>query len=153
MSRYIGVMAFCILMGSAAIASAQISADGSIRGYVRDEQEAALPGVTLTAAGTDVSGIFTAVSDSSGFYRLLNVPPGTYTLTAELSGFARHVRPSVVVRAGLNLGADITMTVGKLEQTIEVIAETPILEITKATQGINIDGDFQRSLPLGTRRD
>ena len=54
MSRYIGVMVLSILMGSAAAASAQISADGSIRGYVRDEQQAALPGVTLTAAGTDV---------------------------------------------------------------------------------------------------
>jgi hypothetical protein len=148
-----GVMVLCMVVLSATAASAQISADGSIRGYVRDEQQAALPGVTLTAAGTDVSGTYTAVSDSTGFYRLLNVPPGTYTLTAELAGFARHVRPSVVVRAGLNLGADITMTVGKLEQTIQVMAETPILEVTKATQGINIDGDFQRSLPLGTRRD
>ena len=153
MSRYVWLIVLSMTVGTAAAASAQISADGTIRGYVRDEQQAALPGVAVTVTGTDVVGTRTVVSDETGFYRLLNLPPGTYSLAAELPGFARYVRPNIVVRAALNLGIDITMTVGKLEETVQVTAETPILEVSKATQGINIDGEFQRSLPLGTRRD
>lgn len=134
-------------------AEAQITADGSVLGYVRDEQGAALPGVTITATGTSVAGTHTVVSDETGFYRILNLPPGTYSVSAELQGFSRHLRSNIDVRAGLNLGLDIAMKVGGVAETIEVTAETPILEVAKATQGVNIDGDFQRSLPLGSRRD
>ena len=153
MFQRFGFAVVAAVLAFASAAHAQISADGSMRGFVRDEQQAALPGVTVTATGTDVAGTFTAVTDATGFYRILNVPPGTYTVSAELSGFAKYVRPNVAMRAGLNLGVDITMKVGSLEETVQVTAETPILEVEKPTQGVNISGDFSRSVPLGTRRD
>jgi hypothetical protein len=153
MVQRISSAVLALVFAAATAAHAQITADGSIRGYVRDEQQAVLPGVTVTAVGTNVAGTYTATTDSNGFFRLLNVPPGTYTVTAELQGFSRSVRPDVVVRAGLNLTLDMTMRVGALEEAVEVRAETPILETTKPTQGVNISGDFQRSLPLGSRRD
>ena len=144
----------CLAIVLAASSSiAQITADGSIRGYVRDEQGAALPGVTVTATGTSVAAASTGVSDGTGFYRLLNIPPGEYTVTAELAGFAKFVRPGIVMRAGLNLAVDLTMKVGGITETVEVKVDTPLLEVEKATQGVNISGEFQRSLPLGSRRD
>lgn len=76
-SRWVWMVLLVALVGSPAAAGAQISADGSIRGYVRDEQQAALPGVTVTASGTDVAGTHTVVTDSTGLYRLVNLPPGT----------------------------------------------------------------------------
>ena len=52
--------------------------EGSIRGYLRDEQGAVLPGVSIEATSPNVGGTYTAVTDQDGHYRLLNLPPGTY---------------------------------------------------------------------------
>jgi hypothetical protein len=60
----------------------------------------------------------------------------------------------VVVREGLNLTLDLTMTVGAINETVEVRADTPLLESRTAAQGVNISGDLQRALyiPLGIAR-
>jgi hypothetical protein len=137
---------------SASSAFAQTSADGAIRGYVRDEQGGALPGVTVVATSTTVTVSPQAVTDADGFYRL-SLAPAEYTLTAELPGFARFVRSGIVVRTGLNIAVDLTMKVGGLEETIEVRGDTPMIEVDRPVQSINIDGEFQRALPLSPRRD
>ena len=134
-------------------ASAQSTADGAVRGYVRDQQGGALPGVAVVATSPTVGGTREAVSDEEGFYRLTNLPPGEYTLAAQLTGFAKFVRPGVVVRAGLNLAIDVTLRVGSLEETVEVRADTPMLEVDKPVQAVNIEGELQRTLPLSSRRD
>ena len=92
----------------------------------------------------------TAVTNEEGFYRLVALPPGEYSLTAELSGFSKFVQPGVVVRAGLNLSLDAVLKLGGMEETLEVMAETPMLETQKSVQAINISGDFQRALPSGS---
>ena len=152
LTRLAGVVFLGSLLGATPVA-AQITADGSIRGAVRDEQGAALPGVVVTATGSNVAGAHSITTDGTGVYRLLNVPPGIYAISAELAGFAKFLRPGVEMRAGLNLPIDITMKVGTLEETVEVRVETPLIDVEKATQSINVSGDFQRSLPLGSRRD
>src|SRR5512145_2280112 len=100
-----------------AVAMAQTSADGAVRGYVRDEQGAAVPGVTVVATSPTVAAKREAVSDGEGFYRLTNLPPGEYTISAELPGFSRFARPGIVVRAGINFVVDISLTVGSLQET------------------------------------
>ena len=87
-------------------------------------------------------------SDKDGYYRLLELPPGEYELTAERQGFARFVRPGIVARAGLNLSVDIDLAVGTRAETTTVRAETPMLESSSAAQAINIDGELQRQVPL-----
>jgi len=139
--------------GSTLAVFGQTSANGSIRGYVRDATGAVLPDTTITAAGPAAPTSFTAVSDKEGYYRLLDLPPGEYEVTAERQGFARFVRPRIVARAGLNLSVDIHLTVGTRTETTTVRAETPMLESSSAVQAINIAGEFQRQVPLTTRRD
>ena len=58
----------------------QTSANGSIRGYVRDATGAVLPDTTITAAGPGAPTSFTVVSDKEGYYRLLELPPGEYVI-------------------------------------------------------------------------
>jgi len=84
-------------------ASAQTTAEGTIRGVIHDDQGGVLPGVTVVATSPTVAGTFTSVSDAVGAYRLLNLSPGEYSVTAELQGFSKYVRPGIVVRAGLNI--------------------------------------------------
>ena len=132
---------------------AQSSADGTVRGVLRDEQGGVLPGVTVTATSPTQPGSRTAVSEADGSYRLLNLRPGEYTITAELQGFSRYSREGIVVRAGLNIEVDIVLKVGAMSETVTVSGESPMLEVQKPVQAVNISGDLQRSLPLGTRRD
>ena len=146
-----GALVFCLAWSGTALG--QTSVNGSIRGVVRDEQGAVLPGVTLTATSPTVAGRFVAVSDTAGAYRLIDMPPGEYLVKAELSGFAKVDRSGVAVRAGLNLALDIVMKVGGLEETVQVKGDTPMLEVSSPIQAINIDGAMQRSLPTSSRRD
>jgi hypothetical protein len=142
------VVLFC-----ATAASAQSTAEGTIRGHVNDQQGGALPGVAISAASPTVAGSFQAVTDGEGNYRLLNLRPGTYTVTAELSGFSKFSRENVVIRAGLNLVVDVVLAVGTVAETVTVSGESPMLETAKTVQAVNISGEFQRQLPLGSRRD
>ena len=131
----------------------QTSANGSIRGFVRDPQQALMPDVTITVASPSTPVPVATTSDDAGYYRLLELPPGEYELTLERQGFARVVRPGIVVRAGLNLLVDIDMALRTQSETIAVHAETPMLEASTAVQAVNIAGAFQRQVPLTSRRD
>jgi hypothetical protein len=152
---YCRVVVWIVVMSFVAVGPlfAQAGSEGTVRGYVKDDQGGVLPGVTINATSPTVPGIRTAISDGEGFYRLINLPPGDYNLTAELQGFAKFSRPNVTVRAGLNIAVDITMKVGGLQETVTVTADTPMLEVQQPVQSINIAGEFQRALPLGSRHD
>jgi hypothetical protein len=56
--------------------------EASLRGHVRDEQGGVLPGVMVTATGPALMTPATATTDTAGYYRLVNLPPGTYVLKA-----------------------------------------------------------------------
>src|SRR3981081_859708 len=110
----IGLVSLTILtMVTGADAFAQTT-EGSIRGYVRDEQSGALPGVTVTATSPSSPRPQGAASDAAAVFRLLTLPPVASTVSAELQGFTKFVRPNVVVHAGLNLSVDVTMKIGAL---------------------------------------
>jgi outer membrane receptor protein involved in Fe transport len=149
--KIIGIGVLLLLTVDTAGSVAQTT-EGAIRGHLRDEQGAALPGVTVTATSPQAARPFTTVSDQEGYYRLLNLPPGEYTIAAELQGFSKVVRENVVMRAGLNVDVDFMMRIGNLTETIEVKGETPLLETAKAGQAVNVSGELQRSLPLAARR-
>jgi hypothetical protein len=106
----IRVSALGLVLSSSAFAVAgQTSSNGSIRGYVHDPSGAAVAGATVSATSPDAPTPFTSASDAEGYYRLLDLPPGEYTLTAEEQGFAKFVRPGVAARVGLNLNVDINL--------------------------------------------
>src|SRR5216117_2747386 len=95
---------------------------GSLRGYVKDQQGGALPGVTVTASGPQIIAPVVGVTDDSGYYRLLNLPPGTITLTADLTGFAPYRREGILMRAGSTFAVDIDMKLASVAETVTVRA-------------------------------
>lgn len=127
--------------------------NGSLRGYIKDEQGGVLPGVAVTATSEALLAPVTATSGDDGYYRLLNLPPGTYTITAELAGFQTFRREGILLRAGANFAVDITLRIGALAETITVSGESPMLEVFRPNNVLNIDGDFQKQLPIAARRN
>src|SRR5688500_6252397 len=113
MSRVLSVFLALAFLVQAVPAVAQ-TGDGSIRGYVKDEQGAVLPGVTVTAHSPALLSPVTSVTDVGGYYRLLNLPPGTYAVTAELTGFSSWRREGIIMRAGIKFTVDVDLKFGAL---------------------------------------
>ncbi|HWK09389.1 MAG TPA: TonB-dependent receptor, partial [Vicinamibacterales bacterium] len=137
----------------ASSATAQSTANGSIHGVATDQNRAVLPGVTVTASSATVPGTFTSTTDTVGQFLLANLPPGEYTIVAELSGFTRVVRTPVTVRAGLNVEANFSMAIGRVEETVEVRENTPLLETRNGAQAVNVSGALLRGIPLSEGRE
>ena len=146
-------MRFRALILALALASVTVPAaaqvgDGGLRGTVVDEQGGAMPGVTVTATSSALMAPAVAISESDGTYRLINLPPGEYVLSAELAGFTAFRREGVLLRAGANFQVDITMTVGAMEETITVTGDSPMLEVSKPSNVLTIDAEFQKRCPI-----
>lgn len=125
--------------------------DSSIRGMVSDDSGAVLPGVTITASSPALIQPETTVTDSQGTYRLLNLPVGTFTIEASLSGFATSRQEGILVRASTNIALDVVMSISSVQETVTVTAETPMLEVTRPGNILTIEGEFQRDLPIQAR--
>jgi hypothetical protein len=132
---------------------AQTPGAGSVEGTARDEQGAAVPGVTVSASSDTAPGIHRTVTDRGGQYRLADLPPGEYAITAELTGFATFKRSSVMVRAGATLTIDVAMKVGGIGETVEVRMETPLLDTRTGSQSVNVSGGLLRGVPLSETRE
>ncbi len=121
------VLALCLTIAVPARAQVQ---SGTIAGKVQDEQGGVLPGATVSLTGPDRTATF--VTDNSGQYRFLNVPPGTYRLSVDLPGFSKAVHDDVVVAVGQTVSIPITMKVASVQETVTVSGQSPIVD-TKAT--------------------
>ena len=147
-----GICLLVFLSASAIAAEAQ-QTGSSLRGYVKDNQGGVLPGVTVTATSPNMITSATGVSDETGYYRLINLPPGEYSVTAELQGFRNYQRAGIVLRGGVNFQVDIILEIGALAETITVTGDSPMLEVSKPGNILNIDGEFQKQMPLAARKN
>lgn len=129
-------------------ASAQI-AGGSISGTVTDEQKAVLPGVTVTIQGSDRT--LSAVTDETGKFRFLNQPPGNYTVSFELAGFAGVKHEGVVVAVGRDADISVSLKLATVAESITVTGESPIVDTKVTGTATNFTTDELTKIP--TSRD
>src|SRR5215510_9184763 len=93
-SWLVSVFAGAIFMLACGTAHAQ---NAQISGTMKDTTGGVLPGVTVTAKNEATGLTRTAVSEGAGEYRVPALPPGTYTVSAEISGFGKETRPDIVL--------------------------------------------------------
>ncbi|HSF19866.1 MAG TPA: TonB-dependent receptor [Vicinamibacteria bacterium] len=151
--RKLSLAVIAVTMLLASVTAFAQSGDGSLRGYVRDESGAVLPGATVTAESSVLMAPRSSVTDGSGLYRIPNLPPGEYSLTFELAGFATVRQETIVLRAGANFNVDAALGISAVEETVTVTAETPMLEIARPSNVLNIEGEFQREMPIQARNN
>ncbi len=126
---------------------AQSTTAGGVTGTVTDSSGAALPGVTVELTGAAMQGTRSAVTDSQGAFRFVNVPPGeNYKLTATLSGFAPATKTVSRVYLGQEGRVDLMLRAA-VSEAITVTAEAPLVDVSKTTTGVNITSRQFESLP------
>src|SRR2546422_11003723 len=91
------LLAFALILATAAGAAAQVNPTGTISGHVADPDGLAVPGATVTAASPALQGVRTAVTSANGDYIIPFLPAGDYDVTFELQGF-RGVTRKVSVK-------------------------------------------------------
>jgi hypothetical protein len=107
----------------------------SLAGTVRDASGAVLPGVTVEAASPVlIEKVRTAVTDSTGQYRIENLPPGTYSVTYTLPGFVTVKRDGVELSGAGVLTINSDMRVGGIQETITVTGESPVVDTQTSTR-------------------
>ena len=144
-SRLIGVLVLSMLV--ATMAFAQTSTTGAIEGRATFEGSG-LPGVTVEVSSPSLQGTQVAVTDGDGRYRISLLPPGQYTITANLTSFAPVRQAGVTVPLGRTATVNITMSQASITEEITVTAEAPAVDVTSARQGANVTSEMMESLPL-----
>ena len=139
-----------LVLASIVLIPATTYAQGSIAGVVKDASGAVLPGVTVEASSPAlIEQTRSVVTDGTGQYKIVDLRPGTYTVTFALPGF------NTVKREGLELSGAFTATVnadlrvGAVEETITVSGETPIVDVQSTTRQQVLDHGVIDAVPTG----
>jgi hypothetical protein len=131
-------------------AIAQSVGSGTIEGTVRDESNAILPGVTLTISSPQLlAKEVTQVTDSAGDYKFVDLPPGTYRLKAELSGFSTFIREDLRLTVGFTARVDLSLKVGAMAESITVSGQSPVVDITSTTASVAFTKEILDAVPRG----
>jgi outer membrane receptor protein involved in Fe transport len=142
-----------LLLGLAALAPPLHAQTGaaSITGLVTDTSGAATPGVTVTATNQATNVEYSGTSNEAGNYAITALPVGTYVVKASLAQFKTAATRPITLEAKQIARLDFKMEVGALEDTVEVVAQAPVLQTESATVGEVISGNTVQSLPLNGR--
>src|SRR5438105_1934671 len=122
---------------------------GSIGGTVMDTTGAVLPGatVTLSSAQGTVGSNQETTSDTRGAYQFLRLVPGTYIVRATMQGFRPAEQRNIQVSSDQTARADLTLSIGQLEEGVVVSGEAPLLDTTSALRQTVLSQDVLQTLP------
>jgi outer membrane receptor protein involved in Fe transport len=124
---------------------------GTVSGLLTDSSGAVLAHANVLLTDQQKGFKFTTTTDSTGSYLFRSVPPGVYSITAEMSGFEKTVRPNVKVDVNDNVTSNITLKVGASTQTVEVQGQAAGVNTEDAETGQVVDRRFINDLPLISR--
>ncbi len=116
-----------------------------------DVQGAAVPGATVTVTGPALQGALTEVSDSEGRFRFPSLPPGRYSVKAELASFKTVDQGNIEVGLDRTVTVPITMQLASVSETVTVTGVSPIIDGTSTVTGVIADEALLTRLPV--RRD
>src|SRR5437762_9155224 len=108
---------------------------GTISGTVTDESKAVLPGATVRVKNVETGATRTLVTDDRGRFRALELPPGLYSVFAELPGFTTAGRENLTLEIGRDVTADLSLKVGALTEAVTVQGAASNVELSSSVAG------------------
>jgi hypothetical protein len=122
---------------------------GSIEGIIKDGSGAVLPGATVVAKSASLPAGVSTASDEQGVYRFPGLPPGVYEVTAELQGFNSAKVADVQLSLGQIKKVELTLSIGTLTESVQVSAESPLIDVKQNAAGANLHSEFIAKIPRG----
>ena len=147
-SRALLGAAAMLALGTALFAQAT---SGRISGSVADAQGGLLPGATVSVTEVRTNYTRTGTTDAQGAYVFVNLPLGTYNVSAEIQGFKKAVRSGFVLVADGRVTADFSLEVGGLNETVEVTVESETVNTVSGEIARTVDRGQVQSLALNGR--
>ncbi len=139
------IVSLCVV---ASAAFAQIG-NGTITGTITDPAGAVVAGATVEATNTGTGVLYTGVSTSAGDYTISNLPVGTYSISAKVTGFKNYQHTNLAVAATQVIRENIALQVGNATtETVTVTAEASLLKTESADTTHNVSIDQLDDLPL-----
>jgi hypothetical protein len=122
----------CLILSAVLIVSVAFgqstSIYGSIVGAVTDQSGGVTPGARVIATNLDTNISSTVQADSKGFYRVERLIQGPYRIQVEQNNFKTFVREGLTLKEAETVRVDLSLQVGSVSQTVDVVAQTPLLE-------------------------
>src|SRR6476661_7408998 len=142
----VGLGALLLLVLVPAMAFAQ----ASVTGVVKDSSGAVLPGVTVEASSPAlIEKTRSTVTDGSGLYQIISLPPGAYTVTFTLTGFNTVKREGIELTGSFIASINAELKVGALAETITVTGETPLVDVQSAAVQKVVTKEVVDAIPTG----
>jgi hypothetical protein len=145
------MLLFCLAFGFGH-AAAQSTTDGAIGGVVKDSQGAVVQNASITVKNEETNSEKTATTDSEGRFRVVQLQPGTYSVSATATGFGAYTQQKVVVEVGRVSALEIALGVAGAQETVEVTSEAPVINTQQQDFSSNINQTSINELPINGRR-
>lgn len=123
----------------------------ALGGRVTDETGSVIAGAKIAAVNTSTNQTFPTETNSDGLYTLPELPPGTYQITAEKTGFSQQIRTGLELHVADSTAIDFVLKVGSVSQSVTVSAGAPLVNTTSSTLGGLVDETKVDNLPLNGR--
>ena len=151
-SRTVAVVVLACAFALPWDAGAQARLTGAdLSGTIVDQSGGAMPGVTVTVTNLATNLTRTTASDDRGRYTVAALPPGTYRLTADITGFVTETRDQVVLLLGQSVTMDFQLKVAGAAESITVSAESPVVAVTHTEVSSVVNQQQIENLPINGR--
>jgi hypothetical protein len=146
-TRFLAVLALLVLGSFMAVTVQAQTINGSISGIVTDQNDAAVPGATVTVKNVETGQSRDDVTNDEGLYRINSIPVGVYTVKVEKAGYAVGTNESVQVSSGVNTDANFKLGAGNVTASVDVSDTGALLETTQSQVAKVVDQQRIMELP------
>src|ERR1700687_1415925 len=129
--------------------AARAQGTSGIAGVVKDTSGGVLPGVTVEATSPVlIEKVRTAVTDDQGQYKIVDLLPGTYTVTFTMTGFSTVKRQGIDLTSNFTAAINADLRVGQLEETVTVSGQSPVVDVQNVVQQKIVTREVLFALPI-----
>jgi hypothetical protein len=144
--------ALLLITMSALAVLAQSTVTGAIGGVITNPNKEVVPGAAISVRNIETNNEETATSDGEGRFRVVNLQPGTYTVTINSQGFSAFTQEKVVVEVGRVTSLDVPLSVTGVTGEVQVTSEAPVINTTQQDFSTNVNQTSINELPVNGRR-
>jgi len=141
----------CFLFATLMAHAQGVGSSGEITGTVTDSSGAVLPKTNVNVVDTQTGLKRTAVTNDAGQFRVAGLPPATYDISAQMSGFTTQIRRGVTVAIGQVAISDFKLNLSQVATVIEVTDQPPVVETERSSQADLIPQEYITDLPIDRR--